>query len=122
MLVSPHRAKRPWQGQVEKLASESLPAYDPTCYLCPGNNRNTGSKNPAYTGTFAFDNDFAALLPPVEGAPLDEETHGLFAAQAEVGLCRVICFSPRHDLTLPEMPLADVEAVIDQFSQYLAGQ
>ena len=66
VLVSPHRARRPWLGQVEKVPPENLPAYDPNCYLCPGNVRNSGASNPAYTGTFVFDNDFAALLPPDE--------------------------------------------------------
>ncbi len=110
MLVSPHRAKRPWQGQVEKLPVEHLPTYDPTCYLCPGNQRNTGNQNSAYTGTYVFDNDFAALLPP-EGLQ-EEPTSGLFTAEPETGICRVVCFSPRHDLTLPEMDLKDVEAVL----------
>jgi UDPglucose--hexose-1-phosphate uridylyltransferase len=112
VLVSPHRAKRPWQGQVEKVAREVLPEYDPTCYLCPGNVRNTGNTNPAYTSTFVFDNDFAALLPPEEGVEPELPTAGLFTAEPETGLCRVVCFSPRHDLTLPEMALEDVEEVI----------
>ena len=111
VLVSPHRAKRPWQGQVEKLPAENLPAYDPACYLCPGNQRNTGSQNPPYTSTFVFDNDFAALLPPEPEQP-EAPTGGLFTAEPEAGICRVVCFSPRHDLTLPEMPQADVEAVV----------
>src|SRR5688572_25182511 len=64
VLVSPHRAKRPWLGQVEKAPAENLPTYDPTCYLCPSNERAGGVHNPSYTGTFVFDNDFAALLPP----------------------------------------------------------
>jgi UDPglucose--hexose-1-phosphate uridylyltransferase len=112
VLVSPHRAKRPWQGQVEKVAREELPQYDPTCYLCPGNVRNTGNTNPPYTGTFVFDNDFAALLPPEENAASEQSTTGLFAAEPETGLCRVVCFSPRHDLTLAEMALEDVEEVV----------
>jgi UDPglucose--hexose-1-phosphate uridylyltransferase len=116
VLVSPHRAKRPWQGQVEKLSPEALPEYDPTCYLCPGNQRNTGNQNPPYTSTFVFDNDFAALLPPQEG--LEElPTQGLFAAEPEVGLCRVVCFSPRHDLTLPIMSQEDVEAVVNTWTE-----
>jgi UDPglucose--hexose-1-phosphate uridylyltransferase len=110
VLVSPHRAKRPWQGQVEKLPAEILPGYDPTCYLCPGNQRNTGNQNPDYTGTFAFDNDFSALLPP-ESEP-EQPTGGLFIAEPESGLCRVVCVSPRHDITLPEMEQAEVEAVV----------
>ncbi len=111
VMVSPHRAKRPWQGQVEKHAVHQLPAYDPTCYLCPGNERAGGVHNPVYTGPFVFDNDFAALLPESGemNAPGD---HPLMLAESETGICRVVCFSPRHDLTLPELPQADVEAVI----------
>lgn len=115
VLVSPHRARRPWQGQVEKIAGETLPAYDPTCYLCPGNTRNTGNKNPVYTGTYVFDNDFAALLPP-EDHPL-EATDGLFTAESDNGLCQVVCFSPRHDLTLPEMSQPEVEAVVRTWTE-----
>lgn len=115
VLVSPHRARRPWQGQVEKLPAEILPTYDPTCYLCPGNRRNTGNVNPPYTGTFVFDNDFAALLPP-EATP-DEPVYGLLSAEPEDGICRVVCFSPRHDLTVPEMALEDVEAVIRTWTE-----
>ncbi len=111
VLVSPHRAKRPWQGQVEKLSAETLPQYDPTCYLCPGNTRNTGQVNPPYTGTFVFDNDFAALLPPEPGET-EQPISGLFSAEPEHGLCRVVCFSPRHDLTLPVMEQEDVEEVV----------
>jgi UDPglucose--hexose-1-phosphate uridylyltransferase len=117
VLVSPHRAKRPWQGQVEKVAAEQLPTYDPTCYLCPGNTRNTGAQNPEYTGTFVFDNDFAALLPPEDGVAAaadlaDAPANPMFQAEPEDGLCRVVCFSPRHDLTIAEMALEDVEAVV----------
>ncbi len=111
VLVSPHRAQRPWLGQVERVSPENLEAHDPACYLCPGNERAGGVRNPAYTGTFVFDNDFAALRPSVpEAAPAE---HGsLFAYEPEQGLCRVICFSPRHDLSLPELPLAAVEQVV----------
>ncbi len=116
VLVSPHRAKRPWQGQVEKVAAQTLPAYDPTCYLCPGNARNTGQKNPNYTGTFVFDNDFAAILP-LEGRAGEEKIDGLFTAEVEMGTCRVVCFSPRHDLTLPEMTLEEVEAVVRTWTE-----
>jgi UDPglucose--hexose-1-phosphate uridylyltransferase len=110
VLVSPHRSKRPWQGQQEKPPAESLPAYDPQCYLCPGNSRAGGVRNPAYTDSFVFDNDFAALLPGVEDAR--EESTALFVRRTTPGLCRVVCFSPRHDLTLPELPPDAVEGVI----------
>jgi UDPglucose--hexose-1-phosphate uridylyltransferase len=117
VLVSPHRARRPWQGQVEKAPVEQLPTYDPTCYLCPGNMRNTGHQNPPYTGTFAFDNDFAALLPPDSGEAGQPQASGLFVAEPDNGLCRVICFSPRHDLTIPELPQQDVEAVVRTWTE-----
>ena len=114
VLVSPHRSKRPWQGQVEKTAAENLPQYDPTCYLCPGNERAGGVHNPVYPGSFVFDNDFASLLPQ-EPASLDGLSSGdalpgagpatLLTAVAERGTCRVVCFSPRHDLSLPELGL-----------------
>jgi len=111
VLVSPQRNKRPWLGQVEKSAPEHLPEHDPTCYLCPGNERAGGMKNPAYTGTFVFDNDFASLLP--DTPPADPaSSHPLLAANPERGMCRVICFSPRHDLTLPELELPAIEDVL----------
>ncbi|MBN2548268.1 MAG: UDP-glucose--hexose-1-phosphate uridylyltransferase [Anaerolineales bacterium] len=125
VLVSPHRAKRPWLGQVEKMPPLNLPAYDPTCYLCPGNSRAAGKVNPAYTSTYVFDNDFPALLLPQSvsslsgswGQPdLGSQEEGLFAAQAVAGICRVVCFSPRHDLTLPELSQAQVEAVVQTWT------
>lgn len=110
VLVSPHRMQRPWQGQVEKAAPETRPAYDPTCYLCPGNARAGSARNPHYTHTFVFDNDFAALLP---AAPPAAAQNPLLCLEGVRGTCRVICFSPRHDLTLPEMELADIRRVVD---------
>ena len=115
VLVSPHRTKRPWQGKQEAVATEKRPAHDPKCYLCAGNTRANGEKNPAYTGTFVFDNDFAALMtetPPDEVGPAP-----LLQSQSAHGTCRVICFSPRHDLTLPEMELADIAGVIDVWAE-----
>ena len=117
VLVSPHRAKRPWLGQVEKAPPQNLPAYDPDCYLCPGNSRAGGVQNPAYPGTFVFDNDFAALLPEARSATITPERDSLFVAEAEQGLCRVICFSPRHDLSLPELSQAEVEEVIRTWTE-----
>ncbi len=111
VLVSPQRAKRPWQGQVEKTAADNLNAYDPTCYLCPGNERAAGVKNPPYSGPFVFDNDFAALLPDASTEKIDQ-THPLLTATPERGLCRVVCFSPRHDLTLPELDQTAIEDVL----------
>jgi len=117
VLVSPHRARRPWQGQVEKIAAEKLPAYDPTCYLCPGNERVGGVRNPAYTNSFVFDNDFAALLPDAEMKGFDlATTHPLLSLQPEKGLCRVVCFSPRHDQSLPEMPQSGIENVLETWT------
>ena len=118
ILVSPHRARRPWQGQVEPVPPDNRPAYDPTCYLCPGNVRANGEQNPRYTSTFVFDNDFAALLPDVPEAGFDEG--GLLRAEGEAGICRVLCFSPRHDLTLAEMPPADIRAVVDMWADQTA--
>jgi len=119
VLVSPHRAKRPWLGQVEKTPPENLPQYDATCYLCPRNERAGGIMNPDYSGTFAFDNDFAALLPDS-----NQEEHGsnssLLAAEPERGLCRVVCFSPRHDLTLPELEIPAIEKVVSTWAEHTA--
>lgn len=111
VLVSPHRTERPWQGQVEKPPLESLPPYDPNCYLCPGNQRAGGYSNPQYEHTYVFTNDFQALLPDT---PTLEGTGSLLIQAIDVeGTCRVICFSPRHDLSLPEMPLTDIRRVVD---------
>jgi UDPglucose--hexose-1-phosphate uridylyltransferase len=113
VLVSPHRASRPWQGEVAPLQNAKEPAYDPTCYLCPGNTRAGGIQNPAYSSTFVFENDFAALKPHVSRARLDVDSMGLLVAESEPGICRVICFSPRHDLTLATMPLEEIELVVN---------
>jgi UDPglucose--hexose-1-phosphate uridylyltransferase len=118
LLVSPHRTQRPWQGQVEETPSEQRPAYDPTCYLCPGNTRAGGVRNPDYTGTFVFDNDFAALLPDAAPHALDRD--GLLIAESERGICRVVCFSPRHDLTLAGMEVAMIRQVVDTWAAQYA--
>lgn len=118
VLVSPHRTKRPWQGQVERPPQEARPAYDPTCYLCPGNARAGGRRNPDYTGTFVFTNDFAALLPDTPAAAA--QVHPLLRMESEPGTCRVICFSPRHDLTLPEMPVEAIRQVVDVWAEQVA--
>ncbi len=121
ILVSPHRALRPWQGQVEDVVREKRPEYDPKCYLCPGNTR-AGSpdgaeapRNPAFADTFAFRNDFSALLPDGESGEFEHD--GILVARAERGLCRVVVFSPRHDLTLAEMPDAGIRKVIDTWAE-----
>lgn len=110
ILVSPHRAKRPWQGQVEKPAADERPAYDPTCYLCAGNERVGGHRNPDYKGTFVFTNDFSALLTDTPDGGMNES---LFQAKSESGICKVICFSENHSLTVPEMEVADIRKVVD---------
>lgn len=115
IVVSPHRAKRPWQGQVEDIPEETRPSYDPTCYLCPGNDRAGGKHNPKYEGTFVFDNDFPALMPDTEAG--EETANPLFQSQAERGICRVVCFSPRHDWTLAHMPPTDIKRVVDVWAQ-----
>jgi UDPglucose--hexose-1-phosphate uridylyltransferase len=115
--VSPHRTKRPWQGRVEKAAVEERPSHDPACYLCPGNERAGGNRNPAYETTFVFDNDFAALLPDT---PPATNKHPLLQSRSVRGTCRVICFSPWHDLTLPEMPPADIRRVVDLWAEQTA--
>lgn len=115
ILVSPHRNERPWLGQTEKPPSEARPAYHPNCYLCPGNERANGRRNPNYEHTFVFENDFAALLPDTPKAELHQR--GLLRAASERGICRVICFSPRHDLTLPEMPLPDIRRVVEVWAE-----
>ena len=110
VLVSPHRAQRPWQGQREPKATPAALAHDPNCYLCPGNLRVGGARNPDYPHTFVFDNDFQALKAD---APTNVESDGLLVAEGESGRCRVLCFSPRHDLTLAGMAVADIERVVD---------
>ena len=118
VLVSPHRVRRPWVGQVEKQPPEQMPAYDANCYLCPGNSRAQGVKNPAYTSTYVFDNDFPALLPDALAATVEDE--GLFIARTERGICRVVCFSPRHDLTIPRMTMQELRQVVDVWAEQYA--
>jgi len=111
ILVSPHRTMRPWQGQVETTTARSDVEYDPTCYMCPGNTRSTGQVNPHYKNVFVFDNDFPALLPEGQHGNINEKN--LLVAETETGICRVLCFSPKHHLTLSGMDPADIRAVID---------
>lgn len=109
--VSPHRTKRPWQGKTEDQAQESKPEYDPECYLCPRNSRAGGKQNPDYKSTLVFTNDFSALKPDTPSETFNK--NDLLVAKGEKGICRVICFSPRHDLTLPEMEVSQVREVVD---------
>lgn len=109
VLVSPHRTKRPWQGKQEKLSNEVRPTYDPTCYLCPGNTRINGEVNPAYSDVFVFTNDFAALQKDTKPFQVNK---GLLKAESESGVCKVICFSPDHSKSLPDMNVEDIQKVI----------
>jgi UDPglucose--hexose-1-phosphate uridylyltransferase len=111
VLVSPQRTDRPWQGQVEEVTPDLQPEFDPECYLCPGNTRAGGARNPPYTTTFVFENDFAALRPDTPMGKIDEG--GLLVAEGEKGVCRVVCFSPRHDLTIARMEVAGIRQVVD---------
>ncbi len=112
MLVSPHRTQRPWQGAIESLPASTRPKYDPSCYLCPGNSRAGGAQNPKYQSTFVFENDFAALKKDTPSFRHDLQERGLLVAEGESGICKVMCFSPRHDLTLSTMGLAEIEEVV----------
>ena len=117
VLVSPNRNKRPWQGKIEKVHHHARPSFDAQCYLCPGNIRANGKCTEVYTDTYVFDNDFGAILPSTKEAQFED---GLFKADAEKGICRVLCFSPDHSLTIPDMELAAIEKVIDLWqAQYL---
>jgi UDPglucose--hexose-1-phosphate uridylyltransferase len=117
VLVSPQRTDRPWQGQIEEAQLPGIPEYDPTCYLCPGNQRAGGGRNPAYPGTFVFDNDFAALRSET---PAEKYEDGVLIAEAEPGICRVVCFSPRHDLTIAAMTPEDLRQVVDVWTEQFA--
>ncbi|MEW6485630.1 galactose-1-phosphate uridylyltransferase [Tatumella sp. UCD-D_suzukii] len=110
VLVSPHRAKRPWQGARETPAEAKLPAHDPDCFLCAGNPRIGGEKNPDYTGTWVFTNDFAALMPDTPQAPENDDP--LLRCESARGTSRVICFSPDHSKTLPELSTEALGEVI----------
>jgi UDPglucose--hexose-1-phosphate uridylyltransferase len=119
VLVSPHRSQRPWAGQTEQPAGAAPPAYDPDCYLCPGNHRAHGAVNPHYEQAFVFDNDFPAMQPVAGHGEIDRA--GLIVAQAESGLCRVVCFSPRHDLTLSRMEVDDIDGVVRLWGEQYAA-
>lgn len=117
VLVSPHRTKRPWQGKTEKILTGERSAYDPGCYLCPGNTRSGGTVNPDYKEPFVFENDFPALMPQGPGKNL---SNGLLVAESETGICKVVCFSPNHSLTLPLMEVDDIARVVQTWkTEYL---
>ncbi|MGY5850588.1 UDP-glucose--hexose-1-phosphate uridylyltransferase [Salegentibacter sp. F14] len=117
-LVSPHRTKRPWQGKTEKQTTEKREVYEPTCYLCPGNTRNSGKTNPDYQKPFSFVNDFPALLPENSSQAKEQ---GLLKAEPESGICKVVCFSPDHSLTLPLMKIKAITDVIKLWKQEYAA-
>jgi UDPglucose--hexose-1-phosphate uridylyltransferase len=117
VLVSPHRTQRPWQGQTETPAKEQAVEYDPACYLCPGNMRAGGAQTPKYTATYVFDNDYAALKPDALHGSMDVDGAGLLRADTESGICRVLCFDPRHDLTLATMDVEAIERVVDMWAE-----
>ncbi|MCU8159461.1 galactose-1-phosphate uridylyltransferase, partial [Vibrio vulnificus] len=117
VLVSPHRAKRPWSGADEKPAIDELPSYDEKCFLCPTNERVSGDVNPDYQGTYVFKNDFAALMVDSPDAP--ESDNPLFKTQGVRGLSRVICFSPDHSKTLPELPVEKIRGVIETWNEQI---
>lgn len=116
VLVSPHRTARPWQGHSETTPGDTRPRHDATCYLCPGNRRISGACNPDYDSTFVFTNDFAALLPQISDIGGGDK-NPLLRAQATRGTCRVLCFHPRHDLTMAEMSSDERRAVIDAWTE-----
>ena len=116
VVVSPHRTERPWQGQTEDVAPSSSPTYDPACYLCPGNTRAGGHRTPEYSGVYVFENDFAALKADSPEATLDLDDRGLLRAETEYGICRVLCFDPRHDLTLATMETASIRRVVEMWA------
>ena len=114
ILVSPHRAKRPWQGQNEAVSNEKRPSYDETCYLCAGNTRVNGELNPQYKDVFVFTNDFAALQ---NDSPSFAVNDGLLTAQSETGICKVICFSPDHSKSLADMAPGEIQKVVEEWQK-----
>ncbi|MBN1525481.1 MAG: UDP-glucose--hexose-1-phosphate uridylyltransferase [Spirochaetales bacterium] len=110
ILCSPHRTQRPWQGKVDETQQGSGISHDPGCYLCPGNSRANKEKNPAYTDTFVFTNDFSALYTEMPPGRLNQ--HSLIQAESEKGICRVICYSPLHDKTMALLEYTAVEKVM----------
>jgi UDPglucose--hexose-1-phosphate uridylyltransferase len=117
VLVSPHRTARPWLGQVDTPSLNTLAPYDPSCYLCPGNERAGGVRNPQYSSTFVFENDFSALQCGVPEGPASAPTNDFIVARAERGICRVGCFSPRHDLAISSMSMSELETVVEMWVQ-----
>ncbi|MEJ2003771.1 MAG: UDP-glucose--hexose-1-phosphate uridylyltransferase [Cyclobacteriaceae bacterium] len=118
VLVSPQRMKRPWQGRVESVPELSSPSYDPNCYLCPGNKRNSGQQNPDYEDVFVFTNDFPALTMEAGNTAWKE---GVLQAEGNPGTCRVLCFSPDHSRTLAELSVPEISKVVTVWkSEFMA--
>ncbi len=113
ILVSPHRTRRPWQGKTDERIEQPGVAYDPNCYLCPGNKRAEGVVNPQYAGTFVFNNDFSALY--LQAPDSSHNERDLIVAKSEKGICKVICYSPRHDLTMPRMSVEAIKNVVSMW-------
>lgn len=119
ILVSPQRTRRPWTGQKEQPDRDIAPRFDPTCYLCPGNTRAGGAVNPDYSATFSFTNDFGALLPDPPPSTSTDYSDELLRAEPVTGSCRVICYTPRHDLTMARMAPSLIEQVITTWQDEL---
>jgi UDPglucose--hexose-1-phosphate uridylyltransferase len=117
VLVSPQRTQRPWDGQVERDAVSRSLTFDPNCYLCPGNQRASGAHNPNYSSTFVFANDFPALIPEIKSLKQDDSGKELMLSESEAGICKVVCFSPRHDLTLARMTVPEITRVVEVWAE-----
>ena len=115
VLVSPHRNERPWLGEMQTVSTGTTPTYDPSCYMCPGNLRASGARNPRYQHTFGFENDYPALLSNTPASEVNE--HDLIMCNSEAGICRVLCFSPRHDLTISRMEAENLTGVADTWAE-----
>lgn len=116
VLVSPHRTKRPWLGQTEPPAPSNLPKHDQNCYLCPRNTRANGAINDDYKTTMTFENDYAAVLPPPGLVP-PPALHPLLTTEPIQGGCDVVCFHPRHDLSLPTLKVDDIVKIVEEWTR-----
>jgi UDPglucose--hexose-1-phosphate uridylyltransferase len=114
VLVSSERTQRPWQGDLESPGGDAPPSYDPACYLCPGNERAGGHRNPSYASTFVFENDYAALRADTPASRFEDR---LLVAEGERGTCRVLCFSPRHNVSLGQLMPSELRRVIDVWAE-----
>jgi len=117
VLVSPQRTERPWDGKLEEVGTSPTLSFDPDCYLCPGNQRAAGERNPNYSSTYVFTNDFPALLPDLRRSKQDDSGRELLLSESEAGICKVVCFSPRHDLTLARMTVPEITRVVNVWAE-----